>query len=218
MCVFVSFAAINEYLSAQSHRWTGLDRIIFVDVEFQLECDWGVGVSWTFTSSTERNERTLSFSSMRSRFQGPLNKYTNAFKRYQTRYFILDAQAKTLLYFMVGHSVHSRDLLTFISSQTRCERKVHEVWWTWWTVALFRRMKTTWRFPSKRVAQKSSNFEVWWERSIFFIGELLFSSNGRQRTAEMDRSTTRVFRIECRWSCKYTSKLLQWSLSLLGIV
>ncbi|CAF4747346.1 unnamed protein product, partial [Rotaria socialis] len=35
-----------------------------------------------------------------STFQGHLNKYTNAFKRYQTRYFILDAQTKSLLYFM----------------------------------------------------------------------------------------------------------------------
>ncbi len=38
---------------------------------------------------------------MNIRFQGPLNKYTNAFKRYQTRYFVLDTQAKHLLYFMV---------------------------------------------------------------------------------------------------------------------
>jgi len=29
-----------------------------------------------------------------------LNKYTNAFKGYQTRYFVLDSQAKSLLYFM----------------------------------------------------------------------------------------------------------------------
>ncbi|CAF3014613.1 unnamed protein product [Rotaria sp. Silwood2] len=35
-----------------------------------------------------------------SSFQGHLNKYTNAFKGYQSRYFVLDAQAKHLLYFM----------------------------------------------------------------------------------------------------------------------
>ncbi|CAF1191758.1 unnamed protein product [Rotaria magnacalcarata] len=35
-----------------------------------------------------------------STFHGHLNKYTNAFKRYQTRYFILDAQTKSLFYFM----------------------------------------------------------------------------------------------------------------------
>jgi len=32
--------------------------------------------------------------------QRHLNKYTNAFKGYQTRYFVLDAQTKNLLYFM----------------------------------------------------------------------------------------------------------------------
>ncbi|CAF4461934.1 unnamed protein product, partial [Rotaria magnacalcarata] len=37
---------------------------------------------------------------MNIRFHGHLNKYTNAFKRYQTRYFILDAQTKSLFYFM----------------------------------------------------------------------------------------------------------------------
>jgi hypothetical protein len=35
-----------------------------------------------------------------SAFQGHLNKYTNAFKGYQTRYFVLDAQTKNLFYFM----------------------------------------------------------------------------------------------------------------------
>jgi len=35
------------------------------------------------------------------RFQGQLNKYTNAFKGYQTRYFVVDSQTKSLLYFMV---------------------------------------------------------------------------------------------------------------------
>jgi len=35
-----------------------------------------------------------------STFQGPLNKYTNAFKGFQTRYFVLDNQTKSLLYFM----------------------------------------------------------------------------------------------------------------------
>ncbi|CAF3688320.1 unnamed protein product [Rotaria sordida] len=35
-----------------------------------------------------------------SKFQGHLNKYTNAFKGFQSRYFVLDTQAKSLLYFM----------------------------------------------------------------------------------------------------------------------
>ncbi|CAF1125701.1 unnamed protein product [Rotaria sordida] len=35
-----------------------------------------------------------------STFQGYLNKYTNAFKGYQTRYFVLDSETKSLLYFM----------------------------------------------------------------------------------------------------------------------
>jgi len=35
-----------------------------------------------------------------STFQGRLYKYTNAFKGYQSRYFVLDAQTKNLLYFM----------------------------------------------------------------------------------------------------------------------
>jgi hypothetical protein len=35
------------------------------------------------------------------RFQGQLSKYTNAFKGYQTRYFVLDTQTKSLLYFTV---------------------------------------------------------------------------------------------------------------------
>jgi hypothetical protein len=40
------------------------------------------------------------FLSINIRFQGHLNKYTNAFKGYQTRYFVLDAQAKNLFYFI----------------------------------------------------------------------------------------------------------------------
>ncbi|CAM2697197.1 unnamed protein product [Rotaria socialis] len=35
-----------------------------------------------------------------STFQGHLNKYTNAFKGYQSRYFVLDSETKSLLYFM----------------------------------------------------------------------------------------------------------------------
>ncbi|CAF0811687.1 unnamed protein product [Rotaria sp. Silwood1] len=35
-----------------------------------------------------------------STFQGHLNKYTNAFKGYQSRYFVLDTETKSLLYFM----------------------------------------------------------------------------------------------------------------------
>jgi hypothetical protein len=35
------------------------------------------------------------------RFQGHLYKYTNAFKGYQSRYCVLDAPTKSLLYFMV---------------------------------------------------------------------------------------------------------------------
>ena len=36
-----------------------------------------------------------------ARFQGQLHKYTNAFKGFQSRYCVLDAPNKSLLYFMV---------------------------------------------------------------------------------------------------------------------
>ncbi len=72
----------------------------FSDVEFQLEFNWWIYVSYNIMFIYSFIKIFFCFRYI-IRFQGHLNKYTNAFKGYQNRYFVLDAQAKTLLYFMV---------------------------------------------------------------------------------------------------------------------
>lgn len=84
-------------------RWV---FFIVLDVEFQLEFNRRLDVS--AVSPRERK-----FIPINRRFQGQLNKYTNAFKGYQTRYFVLDTQTKNLFYFMVG-LVQQSELLIMI--------------------------------------------------------------------------------------------------------
>ena len=166
--------------------------------------------SWnSVDDSTYVGHRISGFRSSLFRFQGPLNKYTNAFKGFQPRYFVLDGQTKSLLYFMVtkNESPIECPAQLHFRSWMKCVRRVHAVWSNWRTVGSLLPTKMTLRLLFKRLMEKLINFEVSsiararrWDTSG--TATILFSV-WCQRKTKMDRSITRVFRNQCSWSGQF---------------